>query len=155
MQNMVRNMQKNSAMFRFCIFCILQYAQYAEYANNMQKNMSSCLVWVDALMWSQQKAKLFPSAGSQAHAQSSSLITEHQHDASGWNDCSGTSALTSRPMLRPMFFFSLTHTQNKNMQNTSNMQNMQNMHNIHAELAVQERIHFSVSLGNQFGKDLL
>ena len=32
---------------------------------------------------------------------------------------------------------------------------MQNMHNIHAELAVQERIHFSVSLGNQFGKDLL
>ena len=25
------NMQKNSAMFRFCIFCILQYAQYAEY----------------------------------------------------------------------------------------------------------------------------
>ena len=25
---------------------------------------------------------------------------------------------------------------------------MQNMHNIHAELAVQERIHFSVSLGN-------
>ena len=32
---------------------------------------------------------------------------------------------------------------------------MQNMHNIHTELAVQERIHFSVSLGNQFGKDLL
>ncbi len=32
------------------------------------------------------------------------------------------------------------------------MQNMQNMHNIHAELAVQERIHFSVSLGNQFCK---
>jgi uncharacterized protein YllA (UPF0747 family) len=54
-----------------------------------------------------------------------------------------------------MFFFSLKHTQNKNMQNISNMQNMQNMHNIHAELAVQERIHFSVSLGNQFGKDLL
>ncbi len=32
---------------------------------------------------------------------------------------------------------------------------MQNMHNIHAKVAVQERIHFSVSLGNQFGKYLL
>ncbi len=32
---------------------------------------------------------------------------------------------------------------------------MQNMHSIHAELTVQERIHFSVSLGNQFGNDLL
>ncbi len=31
MQNMPNNMQKNSALFRFCIFCILQYAQYAEY----------------------------------------------------------------------------------------------------------------------------
>ena len=44
MYNMQNNMQKNSALFRFCIFCILQYPQYAEYANNMQKNMSSCLV---------------------------------------------------------------------------------------------------------------
>ena len=31
MFNMQNNMQKNSAMFRFCIFCILQYAKYAEY----------------------------------------------------------------------------------------------------------------------------
>ncbi len=32
---------------------------------------------------------------------------------------------------------------------------MQNMQNIHAELAVQQRIHFSVSPGNKSGKDLL
>ena len=31
MYNMQNNMQKNSALFRFCIFCILQYAKYAEY----------------------------------------------------------------------------------------------------------------------------
>jgi hypothetical protein len=31
MYNMQNNMQKNSALFRFCIFCILKYAQYAEY----------------------------------------------------------------------------------------------------------------------------
>ncbi len=31
MYNMQNNMQKNRAMFRFCIFCILQYAKYAEY----------------------------------------------------------------------------------------------------------------------------
>ncbi len=31
MYNMQNNMQKNSAMFRFCIFCILQYAKCAEY----------------------------------------------------------------------------------------------------------------------------
>jgi hypothetical protein len=29
--NMQNNMQKNSAMFKFCIFCIFQYAKYAEY----------------------------------------------------------------------------------------------------------------------------
>ncbi len=29
MQNMQNNMQKNRALFRFCIFCILQYAKYA------------------------------------------------------------------------------------------------------------------------------
>jgi hypothetical protein len=38
---------------------------------------------------------------SHAHAQtrSSSLITDHRRDSSGWDDCSGTSALLSIPVL--------------------------------------------------------
>jgi hypothetical protein len=36
-----------------------------------------------------------------------------------------------------------------------NMQNMRNMQNIHSYLAVQQRIHFSVSSGNKSGEDLL
>jgi hypothetical protein len=36
-----------------------------------------------------------------------------------------------------------------------NMQNMQNMQDVHSELAVQQRIDFSVVSGNKFGQDLL
>jgi hypothetical protein len=36
-----------------------------------------------------------------------------------------------------------------------NIQNMHNMQNIHAELAIQQRINFSVGSGNKSGQDLL
>ncbi len=42
------------------------------------RDLSICLVWVEALMRSQQKAKLRPSSGSHAHAQSFSFIKYHR-----------------------------------------------------------------------------
>jgi hypothetical protein len=77
---------------------MLQYAkQYAKYAFSW-RDLSICLVWVEALIRSQLKAKLRPSSGSHDRAQSSSLITDHRRDSSGWDDCSGTSALLSSSM---------------------------------------------------------
>ncbi len=63
------------------------------------RDLSICLVWVEALMRSQQKAKLCPSSELHTNAQSSSLITDHLGDSSDWDDCSGTSSLLSRPVL--------------------------------------------------------
>ncbi len=102
MQNML-NMSNNMLLYA------KQYAKYAFFG----RQLSLCLVWVEALMRSQQKAtgKLCPSSGSHAHAQSSSLITDHRGDSSGWDDCSCTSALLSRPVLCNPSFISHSERQ--------------------------------------------
>ncbi len=104
MHNMLNNMQlekKNSAGFIFCIFCILQYAEYAEYVKEYATVCKTickiCIVW-DRFVHLSGVSRGFNEISTESQAApelSSSLITDHRRDSSGWDDCSGASTLLS------------------------------------------------------------